>query len=64
MLGTEEHNKEYFILDRLFRIFRKKNERERGGGEKKRRKKIDNRGKLFEKITIFLWFIQEIWLLL
>lgn len=46
MLGTEEHNKEYFILDRLFRIFRKKNERER--------KKIDNRGKLFEKITIFL----------
>lgn len=29
MLGTEEHNKEYFILDRLFRIFRKKNERER-----------------------------------
>lgn len=52
MLGTEEHNKEYFILDRLFRIFRKKNERERG--KKKRRKKIDNRGKLFEKITIFL----------
>lgn len=24
MLGTEEHNKEYFILDRLFRIMKKK----------------------------------------
>lgn len=38
MLGTEEHNKEYFILDRLFRIFRKKNEREREGGKKKKEK--------------------------
>lgn len=46
MLGTEEHNKEYFILDRLFRIFRKMRE--------KKMKKIDNRGKVFEKITIFL----------
>lgn len=36
MLGTEEHNKEYFILDRLFRIFRKKNEREGGGGKKEK----------------------------
>lgn len=51
MLGIEEHNKEYFILDRLFRIMKKKNE------------KIDNRGKLFEK-TIFLWFIEAIRLLL
>lgn len=48
MLGTEEHNKEYFILDRLFRIMKKK-----------KMKKIDNRGKLFEK-TIFLWFIEAI----
>lgn len=53
MLGTEEHNKEYFILDRLFRIMKKK----------KKMKKIDNRGKLFEK-TIFLWFIEAIRLLL
>lgn len=51
MLGTEEHNKEYFILDRLFRIMKKK-----------KMKKIDNRGKLFEK-TI-LWFIEAIRLLL
>lgn len=30
MLGTEEHNKEYFILDRLFRIMKKKkNEKNR-----------------------------------
>lgn len=54
MLGTEEHNKEYFILDRLFRIMKKK---------KKKNEKIDNRGKLFEK-TIFLWFIEAIRLLL
>lgn len=53
MLGTEEHNKEYFILDRLFRIMKKK----------KKNEKIDNRGKLFEK-TIFLWFIEAIRLLL
>lgn len=52
MLGTEEHNKEYFILDRLFRIMKKK-----------KIKKIDNRDKLFEK-TIFLWFIEAIRLLL
>lgn len=52
MLGNEEHNKEYFILDRLFRIMKKK-----------KMKKIDNRGKLFEK-TIFLWFIEAIRLLL
>lgn len=30
MLGTEEHNKEYFILDKLFRIMKKKkNEKNR-----------------------------------
>lgn len=30
MLGNEEHNKEYFILDRLFRIMKKKkNEKNR-----------------------------------